>query len=97
MNQGAASNLVSPFELSIKMEAEGTEEDAEVADEKVEDVEVPEPDEETRSAMAKRRPRAPTKKDVDEHLPLHLESRDWCEDCVAGRGHAAAHRNKNRG
>ena len=44
--------------------------------------------------MAKRRPSAPTKQDVDEHLPLHLEYRDWFEECVAGRGHAAAHRRK---
>ena len=78
------------------MEAEGTEEDAEDANEEIviEDGGVPELDDETRIAMAKRRPKAPTKKDVEEHLPLHLEYRDWCEDCVVGRGHAAAHRRR---
>ena len=44
MNSGAASNIVSPFELSNKKEAEGTEEDAEDANEEIviEDGGVPE-------------------------------------------------------
>ena len=39
-----------------------------------------------------RRPASPTQADLDEHLPLHLEYREWCEHCVAGKGMAAQHR-----
>ena len=39
-----------------------------------------------------RQPVKPTQKDIDEHYPLHLEYRDWCEHCVAGKGGAAQHR-----
>ena len=39
-----------------------------------------------------RRPVAPTKKEVEEHYPLHVEYRDWCEHCVAGRGMSAQHK-----
>ena len=51
-------------------------------------------DEEHRARTPKvaRRPITPTKADLDEHLPLHAEYRDWCEHCVAGKGEAAQHR-----
>ena len=41
-----------------------------------------------------KRPMTPTKEEPERHLPLHLEYRDWCEDCVAGRGVAAPHRSR---
>ena len=33
-----------------------------------------------------RSPLAPTKADVDEHMPLHVDFRSWCPHCVAGKG-----------
>ena len=33
-----------------------------------------------------RRPQMPTKAEVDAHMVLHADYRDWCPDCVAGRG-----------
>ena len=38
-----------------------------------------------------RRPYTPTKAELEEHLPLHLEYRSWCEACVKGRGVERAH------
>ena len=34
---------------------------------------------------------APTNVEVEEHLPLHLNYRSWCEDCRTGRGRQAPH------
>ena len=39
-----------------------------------------------------KRPNAPTKQEVADHLPLHLQCRSWCPDCVAGRGIASPHK-----
>ena len=38
------------------------------------------------------RPRAPTEKDMDDRLPLHLEYREWCPACVARKGLSTQHR-----
>ena len=54
-------------------------------------------EEEVRDFKVARRPRGPTKKELEEHLPLHMEYRDWCEDCVAGRGVAAPHKRTAEG
>ena len=48
--------------------------------------------EETRRPQIARRPNAPTKADIEEHLPLHLENRSWCPHCVAGKGISNQHR-----
>ena len=39
-----------------------------------------------------RRPQMPTKAEVDAHMVLHADYRDWCPDCVAGRGVSHQHR-----
>ena len=39
-----------------------------------------------------RRPQMPAKAEVDAHMVLHAEYRDWCPDCVAGRGVSHQHR-----
>ena len=39
-----------------------------------------------------RRPELPTKADIEEHFPLHLNYRSWCEHCVAGTARLAQHR-----
>ena len=31
-------------------------------------------------------PTPPTKKELEEHLPLHAEYKSWCPICVAGEG-----------
>ena len=48
--------------------------------------------EETRKPQIARRPNAPTKAEIEEHLPLHLEYRSWCPHCVAGKGISNQHR-----
>ena len=53
---------------------------------------VPEAHEEVRRAKIGRRPDLPTKADIDEHCPLHLHYRSWCEHCVAGKARLAQHR-----
>ena len=37
------------------------------------------------------RPYAPTQAELDEHLPLHVNYRSWCEHCVAGKGISHQH------
>ena len=39
-----------------------------------------------------RRPQMPTKAEVDAHMTLHAGYRNWCPDCVAGRGISHQHR-----
>ena len=46
----------------------------------------------SRPARVARQPNAPTKADIDAHLPLHAEYRDWCPSCVAGKGISHQHR-----
>ena len=48
--------------------------------------------EETRRPQIARRPNAPTKAEIEEHLPLHLEYRSWCPHCFAGKGISNQHR-----
>ena len=47
--------------------------------------------EETRAYKRATRPYTPTKADWDSHLPLHLNYRDWCEDCVRAKALATKH------
>ena len=42
-------------------------------------------DEEMRRARLGRRPVLPTKAEVTEHYPLHLNYRSLCKHCVAGK------------
>ena len=41
---------------------------------------------ETRPARVAKQPNAPTKAEIESHLPLHAEYRDWCPSCVYGKG-----------
>ena len=52
--------------------------------------------EESRKPNIARRPLTPSKQEVEDHLPLHLEYRSWCPHCVAGKGISDQHR-KNLG
>ena len=48
-------------------------------------------DEEVRKPRVGRRPILPTKAEVMEHFPLHLQYRSWRRHCRAGRGRLAPH------
>ena len=48
-------------------------------------------EEEVRQHRVARRPVLPTKAEIDEHYPLHLNFRSWCEHCVAGKARLAQH------
>ena len=50
--------------------------------------------EEARCPRIARRPQTPTKAEVEAHMTLHAEYRDWCPHCVHGRGMSRQHRNK---
>ena len=52
---------------------------------------------ESRKPNIARRPYTPSKAEVDEHLPLHLEYRSWCPHCVAGNRISAQHRRNLHG
>ena len=52
---------------------------------------IPEVEEDIRQPRVGRRPMAPTKAEVEEHLPLHLKYRSWCEHCWSGKGRQAPH------
>ena len=43
-----------------------------------------------------RQPKAPTQKEIDEHLPTHLPYREWCPQCVAGQATGIQHRSKDK-
>ena len=74
--------------------------DQEDRDQGVEEVEAPArvklgaqaEDDEARMPRVGRRPLLPTKAEIEEHFPLHLQYRDWCEHCVRGKGRLAQHR-----
>ena len=51
----------------------------------------PDPHSEVRAPRVARRPNLPTKADIEEHFPLHLNFRSWCEHCVAGKARLAQH------
>jgi hypothetical protein len=59
--------------------------------EEIEVVPVPDGDDEVRQPKVGRRPMAPTKAEVEEHYPLHLNYRSWCEHCRAGKGRQDPH------
>ena len=49
-------------------------------------------EDEARHPRIARRPKMPTKAEVDAHMILHAEYRDWCHHCRAGRGVSHQHR-----
>ena len=48
--------------------------------------------EESRRPRIAKRLQMPTKAEYDSHMTLHADYRDWCPDCVAGRGISHQHR-----
>ena len=51
-------------------------------------------DEEVRKPRVGRRPILPTKAEVLEHFPLHLQYRSWCRHCVQARRPNTHHRSQ---
>ena len=51
----------------------------------------PEQHSEVRVPRVARRPMLPTKAEIAEHFPLHLNFRSWCEHCMAGKSRIAQH------
>ena len=50
---------------------------------------------EVRKHKIGRRPTLPTKAEINEHYPLHLQYRDWCSHCVAGKARSSQHVTKD--
>ena len=65
---------------------------AEIENKDDEDIPVPDVHDEVRRPRVGRRPILPTKADLEEHYPLHLNYRSWCEHCVAGKARLAQHK-----
>ena len=49
------------------------------------------PEYEVRKQKTARRPLLPTKAEIDDHYPLHLNYRSWCKHCVAGKARSNQH------
>ena len=49
-----------------------------------------------RTPKVARKPRTPTRAEIDAHYPLHADYRDWCPHCVAGKGISNQHRSGKR-
>ena len=49
-------------------------------------------EDEVRRPWVKRRPDAPTQREREEHLPIHLPYRSWCPHCRAGAGCSNHHK-----
>ena len=47
---------------------------------------------EVRKHKVGRRPILPTKAEIEEHYPLHLNYRSWCSHCVAGKARWSQHK-----
>ena len=84
---------VSPIEERDELEDDKVEAEVEEKDEEVPVHGVPEPhhDPEVRRPRVARRPGLPTKADIEEHFPLHLHYRSWCEHCRAGKARMTQH------
>ena len=95
MDHGAIVTPLTPFtEGGSSASASGglVTEDAEAKEEDV----IGENEEEARRPRIARRPQTPTKAEYDAHMTLHADYRDWCPDCVAGRGISHQHRSSKK-
>ena len=55
----------------------------------------PSSDFEVRKHRVARKPTLPTKAEIEERFPLHLNYLSWCRHCVAGKARSNAHRRKD--
>ena len=49
----------------------------------------------TNRARGIRMPGQPSRKEIEEHNLTHADYRDWCEECVKGKGRKDQHRRKD--
>ena len=56
---------------------------------------VPAEEIEVRKHRIARKPVLPTKAEIEEHFPLHLQYRSWCKHCVAGKARSNQHVKKD--
>ena len=49
-------------------------------------------EEEGRTPKVRRRPKQPSKKEIEEHEATHIPFRSWCRHCLRGRGRNKPHR-----
>ena len=49
-------------------------------------------DEDVEKPRVMRKPKQPTRAEIEEHEATHMPPRDWCPDCVRGRGISNQHR-----
>ena len=54
-------------------------------------------DQEAITPMIARKPKGPSKADIDAHYPLHTDYREWCSHCVHGKGMSNQHRQDKSG
>ena len=87
-----ATPSVERDELAEGREKQGVQIEDEVQDPVQGVPEPPEAHAEVRAPRVARRPFLPTKADIDEHYPLHLNYRSWCDHCVAGKSRLAQHK-----
>ena len=52
-------------------------------------------EDEAREVRRPHDPGKPTRKEIEEHLPLHWPFRSWCKHCVRGRGVAFPHKRRS--
>ena len=50
---------------------------------------------EVRKHRIARKPTLPSKAEIEEHFPLHLQYRSWCKHCVAGKARSNQHVKKD--
>ena len=84
---------ISPMSHHDATQPEASLEQKALVETEVEEEVVPVPEalEEVRQPRIGRKPIAPTKADIEEHLPLHLNYRSWCEHCRAGKARQTQH------
>ena len=73
---------------------EGDEDSDKVEDVDVEVIEIETETDEARQLRTPHNPGRPTKKEIEDHLPLHWPFRSWCRHCVCGRAVASPHRQR---
>ena len=88
---GSSISPVNHHEPGVSGSASGNKELAKNGVQGEEVIPAPEDHDEIRQPRIGRRPLAPTKAEIEEHYPLHLNYRSWCEHCRAGKARQDPH------
>ena len=90
--EAAAPPSIERDELAEGQEDQRGKVEAEVKNQFEETLGFPGPHAELRHPRLARRPILPTKAEIKEHFPFHLNSRSLCAHCRAGKSRLAQHR-----